>query len=203
MPRKTIGATLLLAALCGPAGWGQSAPRAAQTLAGPALELGLLGRAVFTRGESLPLKVQAAGAASLRGEIPVMPSAALGLGLDGHDTLGSSLAGGWQYSGHLGCGLRLYGRVRGPLGSTSGGRTPYLGAATGVSLNYDRHTYTDLYFFYPGWFLEPQLELQLRPGGRSGLALSLPLDVFFRKDLDLSVAVGLGVSWRLYRRAKP
>jgi hypothetical protein len=199
MPGKTIGAALLLAAICGLPGWGQ--PHRGG-LAGPALELGLQGQAELTREEGRPLKAQAAGTAWVRGEVPLLPFAALGLGLDAHDALGSSLAGGWQYSGHLGVGLRLYGRLGLPLSVTPAGRHLYLGGATGASLNYDRYAYTELHFFYPGWFLEPQLELQLRPGGRSGLALALPLDVYFRKDLEVSAAVGLGVGWRLYRKEK-
>lgn len=212
MPRTTTGAALLAAALCALPAWGQAAVPSAEKnaavpaaapLAGPALELGLQAQAAFTRAESFALKGQAAGAVAVRGELPLLPWAALGLGLDGHWTLGSGLEGGWQYSGHLGAGLRAYGRLRFSLGPTEGGRSLHLGAATGASFNYDRYAFTLLRFFYPGWFLEPQVELQLRPGGRSGLALSLPVDVYFRKDLDLSAAVGLGASWRLYRRSRP
>jgi hypothetical protein len=90
-----------------------------------------------------------------------------------------------------------------PLGATAGQRLVRAGGATGASLNYDRYTHTDLYFFYPGWFLEPQLELQLRPGGRTSLALSVPLDVYFRRDLQVATAIGLATSFRLYRKARP
>jgi hypothetical protein len=197
MPGKTIGATLLALAACGLAGWSQSNRGG---LAGPALDLGLRGQAELTREERFTTKAQASGGVSVRGELPLWRVAALGLGVDGHGTLGSSLEGGWQYRGHLGMGLRLYGRLRLPLAVSWGGRLLYLGGATGASLNYDRYVYTQLHFFYPGWFLEPQMELQLRPAGRSSLALLLPIDVYFRKDLELSTAAGLGISWRLYAR---
>lgn len=197
MPRKTTAVLLAVAAVCAAPLWAQGGLR------GAALETALQGQAALTREEGRPLKAQAAGAAGLRGELPVTRRAALGLGLDGHATLGSSLSGGWQYAGHLGAGLRLYGRLHFPLGAMVGQRLVRAGGATGVSLNYDRYTHTDLYFFYPGWFLEPQLELQLRPGGRTSLGLSVPLDVYFRRDLQLSAAAGLAMSFRLYRKGRP
>jgi len=147
-------------------------------------------------------KAQALGAVTALLDIPLFASLSLGFGLQLHTTTASSLAGGWSYRSHWGGGLRLSAGYGVQLSSSSRPLQLELGASAGASFNFDRYTWTTLFFFYPGVFLEPYLELYNPKRERSSIALVLPIDYYFRKDLDFSGSIGIGVVWRYYSKGR-
>lgn len=147
-------------------------------------------------------KAQALGAVTALLDIPLFASLSLGFGLQLHTTTASSLAGGWSYRSHWGGGLRLSAGYGVQLSSSSRPLQLELGASAGASFNFDRYTWTTLLFFYPGVFLEPYLELYNPKRERSSIALVLPIDYYFRKDLDFSGSIGIGVVWRYYSKGR-
>jgi hypothetical protein len=197
MAGKTIGspviASCLLWLLCAAA----ALPAAAQAR-GVALGSELRGAVALVRDDPFPLKAQGAGSLSLLAELPVAEPLALGLGLRLQGTLASGLSGGFQYRGHWGAGLLLGARLGVWLpggGSVSALR---VGTQMGALLSYERYSLTVLYFFYPGLYCEPFLELQFLRLPRFTFALGLPVEYHFRKDPPCSGSVGLGLTCRYY-----
>ena len=76
-----------------------------------------------------------------------------------------------------------------------------LGASVGGSVNYDLISLTSLFIYYPGIFLQPYLEFRNRERERRSIALVMPIDYYFRRDLEFYGSVGLGVVWRITRRS--
>jgi hypothetical protein len=141
-------------------------------------------------------KAQAAGA--LRGvfDVPLFAALSLGIGFDLHGATISSYDGGWVYRSHWGGGLRLSASYDFPLSDPSRPLQLTLGAGIGGSFNIDLYTFTTVFFFYPGIFVEPYLELDHSKRKNSSLALVLPIDYYFRRDLGFYGSIGVGAVWR-------
>jgi hypothetical protein len=140
-------------------------------------------------------KAQAVVALNALLGIPVFSVLELGIGFQMHAATISSGDGGWVYKAHWGGALRLSAGYGLMLPSASRKRQLELGASAGASFNYDLYTFTTLFFFYPGIFLEPYLELSSKQK-KSSLAFVLPIDYYFRRDLETYVSFGIGVVWR-------
>ena len=208
MARKTILLLLLLSVTLLPLAAEEASPGSERSWR-PVLGLGVLGAVAVADepvGPGYPEdfftpKAQAVGALSASLDFPVFSGLFLGLGLELHGVTASNPAGGWTYRAHWGGGLRLaagYGfelsRPAGPLRLT-------LGASAGGSFNYDLITFTSLLIYYPGIFLQPYLEFHNPEGKRRSIALVMPIDYYFRRDLEFYGSVGLGVVWRYTRRS--
>lgn len=153
----------------------------------------------LTRDERFPMKPQRDINAGAAVDLPLSESISLGMGLAFHHTAASSLEGGFLYRGHSGMDCRLYltaERILLPLRLTD--FRIYPGLSAGFLARYDKYELTTLYFFYPGIFLQPFVEVG--KAGRLSLIVSLPLDYYFRRDLKLSLSAGLGLSLRWYMR---
>jgi hypothetical protein len=163
-----------------------------------ALSVNAGGGVLVSRAEPFALKAQADFGGSIGVEIPVGRFLAAGLGAGVHQTLPSSLAGGYAYRGFGGFDLRLL-LVLNNLGSFAlGGLRPEPTLAAGLIARYDRYQYTRLYFFYPGVTAAPGLVIPFSRRPHHALALSLPLRFYFRRDIDLSAACGLELGWKFY-----
>jgi hypothetical protein len=138
-------------------------------------------------------KAQAAGALSALLDIPLFSVLSLGLGLELHGTAASSPAGGWEYRSHWGGGLRLSAACGWAVAPPS---RLELGASIGTSFNFDLYTWTTLFFFYPGIYFEPYIAFRSARRPNRSLALVLPVDYYFRKDLEFYGSIGIGIRWR-------
>jgi hypothetical protein len=159
--------------------------------------------ATFTKDPRFPVKPQTdvAVAASLE----FLPFEFLGLGtsLGFHWTKASNLEGGFLYRAYSGGDLRFF--ISSRFLTLFDGRSVRLelGSNQGALMRLDRYDLTTLHFFYWGLFIHPFVEL-----GFSGLPLlaiqiALPFEYYFRKELDLSTSIGVGVNIRLYPLRKP
>ena len=151
----------------------------------------------LTRDSRFALKAQAGGNLGLMLDFPIVTPLYAGLSFTFHRTWASSLKGGIIYRGYSGIDSRLFLILKGLINAEAGPLNLLLGGAGGASARFDKYQYTLLYFFYPGVFLEPFLELQIIPW-KSSLQVSLPIDWYFRKDLVVSASAGLAVVWKLY-----
>jgi hypothetical protein len=156
------------------------------------------GGVVLSREDPFQLKAQADFGGGIGVEFPAGRLLAVGLGLGGHQTLPSSLAGGWAYRGFGGFDLRALLILKGlpPLALGRLRAEPNL--AAGPVVRYDRYQYTRLYFFYLGLVAAPGLEIPLPRSPHHALTVSLPLRLYFRRDIDLSAACGLELGWKFY-----
>jgi len=163
------------------------------------LSFGAAGGGAFTEDERFPMKPQWDINLGAAADLPIGQTLSLGLGLAFHNTAASSLEGGVLYRGHSGMDCRLYmtaERILLPLRFRD--FRIYPGLSAGFLARYDKYELTTLYFFYPGFFLQPFIEIG--KAGRLSLIISLPLDYYFRRDLKLSLSAGLGLSLRWYMR---
>lgn len=158
-----------------------------------AFGIGAEGGVMLVRDNRFPLKVQPWAAMGAGAELSLFKSLSSGLALLVHNTWPSSLSGGVIYRGFSGIELRLHLAYKSLLLSAP---NPLIGLAGWVTARLDRYTYTELTFFYPGAGLAPLLEWQL--GGNSVLLFSLPATLFFRRDLQLSLSLGLSIGWKIY-----
>ena len=174
----------------------------------PVLGLGFLGAVAvadqpvgpgYPEGFFTP-KAQAVGALSASLELPVFSGLFLGLGLDLHGATASNPAGGWTYRAHWGGGLRLAAGYGFELAGPPGKVKLELGASAGGSFNYDLISLTSLFIYYPGIFLQPYLEFDNPERKGRSIALVMPIDYYFRRDLEFYGSVGLGVVWRYTRK---
>lgn len=171
---------------------------------GLALGAGVYSALAITNGvgDYFTTMPQAAVGGSVFLDIPLFSSFSLGLALQVHDTLASPFSsGGWYYKSHWGTGFRTS-IGYGILLPSSGPRDLQLGTSLGASFNYDRRTLTSLFFFYPGVYLEPFFEFSSLKPKKYSFTLILPIDYYFRKDLDFSGSIGLGILWRYYLKRK-
>lgn len=145
-------------------------------------------------------KAQAVGLIAAALDIPLFSAFSLGIGLQLHGVTASNPAGGWIYRSHWGGGLRLSAGYGFLLSEPSRPLQLTLGLAAGGSFNVDLYTLTTLFFFYPGVFLEPYLELDHSSRKHSSVALVLPVEYYFRRDLEFYGSVGFGVLWRYTRK---
>lgn len=163
------------------------------------LSFGVASGGALTRDERFPMKPQWHINLGAGADLPMGGPISLGLGLAFHKTAASSLEGGFLYRSHSGMDCRLYltaERILLPLRLRD--FRIYPGLAAGFLARYDKYELTTLYFFYPGIFLQPFVEIG--KAGRLSLIVSVPLDYYFRRDLKLSMSAGLGLSLRLYMR---
>ena len=163
------------------------------------LSIGLASGIALTMYERFPMKPQWDINLGTAVDLPIGDHISLGLGLAFHTTAASSLEGGFLYRDHSGMESRFY--------LTAAHLPPFFrldyfhidaGISAGVLARYDKYELTTLYFFYPGIFLQPFLEFS--GARRLSLIVFLPLDYYFRRDLKLSLAAGLGLSLRWYLR---
>ena len=163
------------------------------------LSFGAASGAALTRDERFPIKPQWDINLGAGADLPIGGPISLGLGLAFHHTTPSSLEGGFLYRGHSGMDYRLYltaERILLPFRLRD--FRIYPGISAGFLARYDKYELTTLYFFYPGIFLQPFIEVG--KAGRLSLIVSLPLHYYFRRDLKLSLSAGLGLSLRWYMR---
>jgi hypothetical protein len=153
----------------------------------------------LTGYEPFPVKAQATASAGPWVEGQINHRLGVGLAVQAHGVAPSNLSGGFQYRGYWGIDLRPYLGVRWLEHSASDALELVAGNLVGVILRYDGYFQTYRYFFYMGLTAEPYLELHFRQGsGRHSLVASLPLDLYFRRDLTLSAGAGLAVAWKMY-----
>ncbi len=156
-----------------------------------------LGSAI-TKDPRFPAKAQTD--IGIAASMEFLPFEFLGLGasLGYHWTKDSNLQGGFLYRAYSGLDLRIFLSSR--FLTIVDGRAIrlQLGLNQGVLMRLDRYDLTDLHFFYWGLFLHPFLEMGFRERPSLAVQFTLPFDYYFRKDLDLSTAIGVGVNLRLY-----
>ncbi len=145
-------------------------------------------------------KAQAVGALSGLMDIPLFSSLSLGIALQLHGITISNYSGGWVYRSHWGGALRLSGAYGFQLTDPSRPLQLKLGVSAGASFNFDLQSLTTLFLFYPGIFLEPYLVLDNPERERRSIALVLPIDYYFRRDLGFYGSIGIGVVWRYTRK---
>jgi hypothetical protein len=207
MAGKTILILMLLScAVLPPAGAQEAAE--GKRFWRPVLGLGILGAIAvadepvgsgYPEGFFTP-KAQAVGALRASLDLPLFYPVALGIGFQLHGITASNPAGGWIYRSHWGAAFRFCGSYEFQLSEPSRPLQLTLGISAGGSFNFDLVTYTTLFLYYPGIFLEPRLELNNVRHKNHSLALVLPIDYYFRRDLGYYGSVGLGAVWRYTRR---
>ena len=173
-------------------------------ITGPALGLGTHGGVALTDhpDDFFTPKTQAVGAITALLDEPLFATLSLGVGLQLHTITSSRLTGGWSYRSHWGGGLRLSAGYGVQLPVSSRPLQLELGASVGGSFNFDLYTWTSLYFYYPGVFLEPYLEFYNPKREKHSFTLILPIDYYFRKDLEFSGTIGIGLLWRYYLKRR-
>jgi hypothetical protein len=179
-------------------------PTPLRGITGLALGVGTQGGVALTDypDEFFTPKAQAVGAMTALLDIPLFSSLALGFGLQLHSTMASNLSGGWRYRSHWGGGLRLSAGYGVQLPASFRPLQMELGASAGGSFNFDRYTWTTLTFYYPGVFLEPYLEFYTPKREKHSFTLVLPIDYYFRRDLEFSGSIGIGLLWRYYLKRR-
>lgn len=175
-----------------------SASAAERGIAGFSVGVRSGGALGLTDSPIFPMKAQAGWELGLLADFPLFPPLAGGLALGYHQWFPSDLSAGFLYRGHSGAELALYLSAKALLWRVAGRLDVLAGLEAGASSNFDRYSLTELYFFYPGVLMQPFLEFHFRMLGANTLILILPLELYFRKDLDLSASFGLGVQWRRY-----
>jgi hypothetical protein len=137
-----------------------------------------------------PAKVQPGGKAGLIAEFDLGHHFRFVSALGYHYTGRSNLEGGVLYRAHSGLDLRGgFGLVAG-----EGSSRLTLGLAAGGYARIDSYQYTRLFFFYPGVFVEPFLEGRPDRPWRNLWQLGFPVELSFRRDLELCLTVGMGLT---------
>jgi hypothetical protein len=67
-----------------------------------------------------------------------------------------------------------------------------------MGANYSRYPDTPIYFFYPDISFMPFAGLSLLNNNRDRLDLGLPLDIFFRRDMEIDFGLGLSLRWNIF-----
>jgi hypothetical protein len=152
----------------------------------------------FTKDPRFPVKPQSD--VSIAASLELLPLELLGLGasLGYHWTKDSNLQGGFLYRAYSGADLRLFFSSRFLTLLKSEAIVLVMGSNQGALMRLDRYELTTLYFFYWGLFIHPFLELGFRRFPLLSVQLALPFDYYFRKELDLSTSIGLGLNLKLY-----
>ena len=138
-------------------------------------------------------KAQAVGALSALLDVPLVSSFSLGIGFQLQGVTASNPAGGWTYPAHWGGGFRLSTGYGFGLSEPSAAMQVRLGASVGGSVNFHLQTFTTLFFFYPGIFLEPYLELDNPKRKKRSIAVVLPIEYTFRRDYQFYGSIGIGI----------
>jgi hypothetical protein len=145
-------------------------------------------------------KAQAVGALSASLDLPLFSALFLGIGLQLHGVTASNPAGGWTYRAHWGGGFRVSAGYGFELSDPTAALRLTLGTSAGGSFNFDLKTFTTLFFYYPGIFFEPYLELDNPKRAKRSIALVMPIDYYFRRNLEFYGSIGFGVVWRYTRK---
>lgn len=193
MLRRTLAAGLLaMLGLC-PAVPGTSVAG----IRGFALGLSTGGGVALTESPYFPLKAQPLGYAQFITEVPIAGPLGMGLSLGYHGVGPSNAAAGFLYRGHHGADAGLHLFARGRL-ATTGALDLFGGTRVGAAIAFDVYSLTELLFFYPSLRIAPYAEVHFPRLGPHTFELSVPWQWDFRKDLDASASVGLGLTWRWY-----
>jgi hypothetical protein len=107
-----------------------------------------------------------------------------------HYTGRSNLAGGVLYRAFSGVDLRAGFAA---VGGQDHSRFAF-GLAAGGYARIDSYAYTRLFFFYPGAFVEPFLAGRPDRPWRTRWRLGLPVELAFRRDLELNLTVGVSLT---------
>ena len=150
---------------------------------------------VLTKDPSFPAKLQPGVGLWLTSDWILLPRLRMGTAVGFHWTGGSNLAGGFLYRAYNGFDLRIYASMVGQAAPSS---MLTLGFHIGPLARLDRYSRTLLYFFYPGVYVHPFLEGRFRNSFLSRWTLGIPVELYFRKDLQLSLSAGLGLNLALY-----
>ena len=158
---------------------------------------GRLGSA-FAKDPRFPVKPQTD--VGIAASLEFLPFEFLGLGasLGYHWTKDSNLQGGFLYRAYSGADLRIFLSSRFLTIIDGQAIRLQLGANVGALMRLDHYDLTTLYFFYWGLFIHPFLEMGFRGLPLLAVQFALPFDYYFRKDLDVSTSIGVGVNLRLY-----
>jgi len=138
-------------------------------------------------------KAQAVGALSALLDVPLVYSFSLGIGFQLQGVAASNPAGGWTYPAHWGGGFRLSMGYGFELSEPSAALQVRLGTSAGGSANFHLQTFTTLFMFYPGIFLEPYLELDNPKREKRSIAVVLPIEYAFRRDYKFHGSIGIGI----------
>jgi hypothetical protein len=168
----------------------------ATPLRGPALGFGMEVGAALARSPYWPLKDQAWLSTRLMLEIQLAGILGLGFSLGYHVADDSDPAAGYLYRGHNGMEVSTYLLLRPVLAAEQ--PRARVGCILGGSANFDMYNHTELLFFYPSLMAEPYIELPTEVPPRITFCIGLPFRLDFRRDMDLSSSVGLGLRWRWY-----
>ena len=152
---------------------------------------------VFTAVDPFPAKPQPDGGIGFNLEFTPLSFLGIGASLGYHWTGTSNLDGGFLYRAYSGGDLRLFLSLRYLTLVQNDSITLLLGSNQGAVARLDRYELTTLYFFYMGAFVQPFLELGFNRYPPASIQFSLPLSYYVRKDVDLNLAVGLGVSFKM------
>jgi hypothetical protein len=166
----------------------------------PALFLGLngAGTAQILSAEGFGPKMQLGGRGSLQLGIPILDWLGLEASLGILGLAPSDASGGFTYRGLCGGSLGVGAEAFATIGSWDKLGTLRAGGGLGAAAVVSRYEYTTLYFFYPEIRVEGFLEYNPAFLPSLGVRFSLPVSVQLRRDVDYSVAmgIGLGVSYR-------
>ncbi|OHD26184.1 MAG: hypothetical protein A2064_10720 [Spirochaetes bacterium GWB1_66_5] len=165
---------------------------------GPALAVGVSAGAGAAKSPYWPAKAQSWLSTRLLVEAPLAAFLGLGFSLGYHLVDDSNTAAGFLYRGYNGLEAGTCLLLRSRLAPDR----PRGGIAVGGSASFDVYNRTELLFFYPSLTAEPYLELPSEGPPRHTFGLGLPCRLDFRRDMELSASIGLGVRWRWYPKWK-
>jgi hypothetical protein len=175
-------------------------PAGADGLGGLALGAGLEVGAALARSPYDPANAQSWLSARLLLEAPLVGVLGLGFSLGYHLADESDPVTGVLYRGHKGLEAAAYLLFRPVLAADQ--PKARVGFIAGSTANFDMYDRTELLFFYPSLAAELYLELPIEGPPGHTFSLGLPFRLDFRKDLDLSASVCLGLRWRWYPKWK-
>jgi hypothetical protein len=138
-------------------------------------------------------KVQLAYGGSVSLSVPLLDWLWMDIALEYAGAAPSDASGGFLYRGYGGFGLGMTVQAAAMVAASPQWGTLAAGGGIGVGGDFPSYAETTLYFFLPE--LRADALLIWRPSGLPQLAvdLTLPIHVQLRKDMEYSVAVGLGL----------
>jgi hypothetical protein len=171
----------------------------------PALSIGLngTGTAQILSVEGFGPKLQFGGGGSLQLGIPILDWLDLEVSLGLLGLAPSDSTGGFTYRGLCGGNFGVSAEAYATIGPWERFGQLRAGGGLGAAAVVARYEYTTLYFFYPEIRADGFLEYDPAFLPSLGLRLSIPVSVQFRRDVDYSVALGLGlgITWQ-FRKAR-
>jgi hypothetical protein len=170
------------------------------TLQALSLGLGGIGAVQVVAGQGFGPKLQLGGGVSFDLGFPLSSWLEITTSLDVFGVLPSDAQGGFLYRGYGGGALAIMLRGRGVVVSSPRLGEIGMGGGLGGAAALPGYQYTTLYFFYPEVRAEGFIDF--RPAGLPlGFRLSLPARVQLRRDMDYSVAVGVGLFMQYFLKA--